>query len=325
MSHDYDVIVYGTVCLDTIWRVPYLPPPGGYMEILEECKAIGGEAGNTAMALSRWGARVALVGNALGADADGALLRSLFAADAPDLDTRHLTFSNEIPTPYCICIATPDGQRTMYGSGFAALHCPPLDRGLARSARFFTLDPNAWEAGLRAGVVAAEEGLFVVAMDYSTVPSMNEIASIVVTSHEHVGASRSPEEYAGYAAQIRDQYGPTTIVTRGEHGCFVAEKGGAPGTVLPIPAYVAPEVVDSTGAGDIFRAGLIYGQMQEWELPRTLRFASAAAALNCGAMGGWGGVRSLEEIAEFQRAAAPSPPTPSPRLPSLRSAGEGAH
>ena len=67
-----------------------------------------------------------------------------------------------------------------------------------------------------------------------------------------------------------------------------------------MPAYVAPAVVDSTGAGDVFRAGLIYGRLQSWDLERAIQFASAAAALNCGEMGGWCGVRSVEEIQEFQ-------------------------
>src|SRR5690242_16868994 len=108
MSYRYDVIVYGTVCLDAIWRVRQLPPPGGYVNIQEERKMVGGEAANTAIALARWGARVALVGNGLGDDEDGHLLRALFAAQTPELETRFLATSSEWHTPFCLCIATPD-------------------------------------------------------------------------------------------------------------------------------------------------------------------------------------------------------------------------
>ena len=48
MSQEIEVIVYGTVCLDVIWRVKSLPQPGEYVRILEERKVIGGEAANTA-------------------------------------------------------------------------------------------------------------------------------------------------------------------------------------------------------------------------------------------------------------------------------------
>lgn len=46
----YEVIVYGTVCLDGIWRVDNLPPLNGYVDVREARQRIGGEASNTAMA-----------------------------------------------------------------------------------------------------------------------------------------------------------------------------------------------------------------------------------------------------------------------------------
>jgi sugar/nucleoside kinase (ribokinase family) len=299
MAREYDVIVYGTVCLDAIWRVRDLPPLGGYMPIQEERTMVGGEAANTAIALARWGVRVALVGNALGDDADGRLLRELFAQQSPEIDTRFLATLPEARTPFCLCIATPDGHRTMFGRGFSEMQSPPLDPELARSARLFTLEPNAWNPGLRACSVAAQAGLSIVAMDYTRAPEVNRVSTIAVTSTDHIGPDKPLEALKAFAAGIRDDYGPTTIVTCGAKGCLVAAKGQT-GEVVPIPAYTLPEVIDTTGAGDIFRAGLIYGELQSWDLLRTVRFASAAAALNCGAMGGWGGVRSVEEIAAFQ-------------------------
>jgi sulfofructose kinase len=55
-------------------------------------------------------------------------------------------------------------------------------------------------------------------------------------------------------------------------------------------------VVDTTGAGDIFHAGFIYGLLRNWPLDRQLDFSCAAAAINCMATGARGGIRSVEEI-----------------------------
>jgi sulfofructose kinase len=65
--------------------------------------------------------------------------------------------------------------------------------------------------------------------------------------------------------------------------------------LLHTPAYCVP-VLDTTGAGDIFHAGFIYGLLQDWPLERQLDFACAAAALNCTAVGARGGIQALEEI-----------------------------
>jgi sugar/nucleoside kinase (ribokinase family) len=68
-----------------------------------------------------------------------------------------------------------------------------------------------------------------------------------------------------------------------------------------MPAFTV-EAVDTTGAGDVFHAGYIYGLLQEWDLERVLRFASAMAALTCKKVGGRTGAPGLGEVVEFLRA-----------------------
>jgi sulfofructose kinase len=66
------------------------------------------------------------------------------------------------------------------------------------------------------------------------------------------------------------------------------------------PAIRVP-TLDTTGAGDIFHGGFIYGLLQSWPLDRILDFACAAAALNCTALGARAGIGSLAEIERLRR------------------------
>ena len=68
------------------------------------------------------------------------------------------------------------------------------------------------------------------------------------------------------------------------------------------------KVLDTTGAGDIFHAGFIYGLLQEWPIERQLEFACAAAALNCKAVGARGGIQPVEKIEKCMTTVAKYPP-----------------
>src|SRR3569623_2110690 len=81
----YPVVVFGTVCLDRVRRLPNLPARGGYVEAIDEALALGGEAANTALALAAWGGSPILASNPLGDDADGQDLRERVRDRALDL------------------------------------------------------------------------------------------------------------------------------------------------------------------------------------------------------------------------------------------------
>jgi sugar/nucleoside kinase (ribokinase family) len=57
--------------------------------------------------------------------------------------------------------------------------------------------------------------------------------------------------------------------------------------------------IDTTGAGDVFHAGFIYGLLQNWEVAEILRFSNAVAALKCRDLGGRKGIPTLEEAQKF--------------------------
>ncbi len=291
MKRKWEVICYGTVVTDYVWNIERLPEPDGWTSIRSEKRMIGGEASNTAIALAKWGVETALMGSALGTDSEGEALRKSFAEHAPTLDLSLQPIREDVKTPFCACLVTDDGRRTMLGSGEEALFPPPMTPEIALQAQYVTADTNKWKESEAALLTAVEAGAAAVAMDFARSEAVCEAARISLVSHlrDESGSFR------GYAERMRDRYGQTFIVTAGAEGSFVAAKGETGEAVL-IPAFRLDRVVDSTGAGDLYRAGILYGEVQGWPIVRSARFASLAAALNCLGLGGWGGVAPLETL-----------------------------
>ena len=95
--------------------------------------------------------------------------------------------------------------------------------------------------------------------------------------------------------RMQSRYGcRLTAATLGEDG-VVAWDGRR---FLHSAAYRVP-VVDTTGAGDIFRAGFIYGLLRDWPLDRLLDFSCAAGALNCTAAGARGGIQPVSVLEQL--------------------------
>ena len=85
------------------------------------------------------------------------------------------------------------------------------------------------------------------------------------------------------------------MVTSGENGVSVFREDG---TSFHQPAYPVP-VVDTTGAGDAFRSGLMYGYLRGWTLTRSVQFAAGAASLTCRNIGGGGHVRGEGQVMQL--------------------------
>ncbi len=102
--------------------------------------------------------------------------------------------------------------------------------------------------------------------------------------------SEDPQELAG-------RYGCRVVgITRGAGGAtFFAD-----GRLLESRAFKVP-VADTTGAGDVFHGGFIYGLLQNWNLEDTIRFAHAVAAMKCMHIGARRGIPALPQVQEFLR------------------------
>lgn len=295
----YDVICYGTLCQDRIIRIPRYPHIGTSIWIEQDSLKLGGEAANTALALNAWGQKTLLLGSVLGADERGQWLAKQLAA-LEHVDISRLERSSAAHTPYCLIMATPDAERTMFGryfnlmQGQAVTELPP--------ARVFTLDPYCGANAGQAARVAHRQGIKIVAMDVLEHPEIAEVSDIIVTSYQHIDLHAPLDALVQRGQEAAMRYSATVIVTAGERGSVALSPEGNLLHHQHAVLVPAERVLDATGCGDVYRAGLVCGEALEWPLEQSMAFGSAAAALNLMGMGGAGLTLPVDQTLSIARA-----------------------
>jgi sugar/nucleoside kinase (ribokinase family) len=271
-----------------------LPPAGGYVEIESEVTLLGGEASNTANALHRWSQAVTLWCNPLGDGADGQTLVDLLRVR--DLDPQPLAAASV--TPVCEIYVTDDGERTMFGRGFAQLgNALTLEKIRWETGKWFTAEPNMGRIARDAVAEANTHDMKVYVMDFNREDEPMQPGNFWQSSTDWAGVKNNVQRNVEWVKVWVQKKRCFAILSDGPNG-FVA--GGFDGLrehpVRAYPPYPAAKVVDTTGAGDLFRAGMLYGLESGWELFRCLQFASAAGCLKCQYLGATTQVPTVQEI-----------------------------
>jgi len=294
------ILVFGTICLDRLRRVPQLPAPGGYTEVQDEALMLGGEAANTANALVTWGRQVCLAGNSLGSGPDADLLNELLddkGLRSSLLKLRSVADDQSDPTPVCDIYVTPDGERTMFGRGFAGMH-PVFEAGSLpfESGSWFTAEPNMDAPSREMARLAIEAGMRTYLMDFIRPDEPIAEGSFWQSSTDWAGHKNNTQKNVQWVKAWIAKYGCFTVLSDGPNG-FVAGSPTMP--ARSYPPYPTPVVVDTTGAGDMFRAGMLFGLDQGWETSKCLQFASAAGCLKCRALGATTDVPAVDEVLAY--------------------------
>jgi sugar/nucleoside kinase (ribokinase family) len=183
------------------------------------------------------------------------------------------------------------GERTILWRRDAALQYPvtQLQRELIVTARILHLDGCDTAAALQAARWAREAGIpVVIDIDEIYDSSTQELLRLV----DYLIAS---SDFADDPREVAGRYGcPVVGITRGADGATFWDRG----RLLQSPAFHVP-VADTTGAGDVFHGGFIYGLIQNWSLDDVVRFAHAVAAMKCMHIGARRGIPTLREVREF--------------------------
>jgi sugar/nucleoside kinase (ribokinase family) len=303
----YDVLGIGNAIVDVIARAEddFLVRHGmhkGSMTLIDEERAqqvydamgpalesSGGSAANTIVGVASLGARAAFIGKVRD-DALGTVFTHDIRAAGVAFDTPP-AFDGP-STARCYVLVTPDGQRTLntYLGAAQDLHPEDIDAETIASAAITYLegylwDPkNAKDAFLKAAAIAHDSHRLV-ALTLSDAFCVDrwraeflelmrtDIVDILFANEAELHSLYQTADFAAAVAALR-QDARFAVVTRGEKGCSVI----TPDKTTEVPAALVERVVDTTGAGDLFAAGFLFGHARGHDHALSARLGAFAAA-----------------------------------------------
>jgi sulfofructose kinase len=288
-----DVVGIGLNATDTHIPVPHFPESGSKVEIHSANALLGGQVATAMVACQRWGLRTRYVGK-VGQDHAAALHRAEF--ERMGVET-HLFAAHDCPSQQAFILVEPTGERTVLWKRDLRLTLLPeeLDCDWIVNARVLHLDGHDTAAATLAAQWARNAGIPVVAdLDdlYAGYEALLLNIDFLITSRDIPARLSGDQDLYDSLPRIARRYGcRLAAATLGQEGVLAWD-----GKRFHYASAYCIDAVDTTGAGDIFHAGFIYGLAQSWPIQRQLEFACAAAALNCTAIGARGGIQSIENI-----------------------------
>jgi sugar/nucleoside kinase (ribokinase family) len=303
----------GTYIVDVLGRPVSELPRGQVSSRLEEIRMTpAGTAGGTSVDLARLGADVIAVG-AIGMDKIGDFLVSALLDEG--VNASYLVRKESVQTSATMLPIHPDGSRP-------AWHVPGANST-------FTLEDVPWDAlagcdavhlggltalpgidGEPAGQILAhaqEHGALTTA-DFLGVRGdapVTQLArclshvDIFMPNEDEALAATGEAEAAAAAEALRALGARSVIVKRGPDGCLVLDADGA----RSFPTRQLP-VVDTTGCGDAFCAGVIAASCAGWSIDEAAVLGCATGTLNVRGLGSDAGARDVEEALAFAGEAA---------------------
>lgn len=290
----FDVVGMGFNTMDHVCLVPRHPRLDAKDRMAGYLRQPGGQIPTALVALQRWGLRTAYVGP-FGDDEGGRIQQASLVAEGVDISASRVCdgVASQVSV---ILVDQVTGERAVLWNrpeqlrlqGSAAL------RARLTSGKVLFLDADDIDTAIEAARSAREAGV-VVALDVDVPTSRTgellALADVVIVSASFpprlTGITDLPRALARLAGM-----GPRFVVATLGAGGALAVAEGRPHFE---PAFRV-SAADTTAAGDVFHAGCLYGLLREWEDCRTLRFAAAAAALECTRLGGRAAIPSLGEV-----------------------------
>jgi len=283
----------GQCSLDEIAVLSAFPVEDSKPEATELLTQGGGPIATALVTLARLGVPAHFMG-IIGDDDAGQAIRKGLRTEG--ISTKGLiTRKDATSQRACIIVNTGKGSRTVIWQRTSATALAPAEiiTPLIKNASILLLDGLMEDASLAAAELAKDSGVPVLLDAGSMRPGMTKLAKAsdyIVTSESFARAVASSPVKALKELRTLNPQAKAITITLGKEGSITCAKGKRTFR----DAYKV-NVIDTTGAGDVFHGGFAYAVISGWSMEKTIEFASACAALKCRQPGGRTAIPTLKE------------------------------
>lgn len=291
------VVGLGQCSLDILGRMNCYPELDQKVELTSLLLQGGGPVATALVTLARLGIETAMVG-ATGDDQFGRQIRQELSEEK--IDCTHLLMHPGTSSQVAFIAVDASGHRNIFWHrGTASPEIPrPLEMFLPASVQLLHLDGLHPELATVAAKLARDRQVTTMLDGGTLRPGMETLLPLIdhLVVSEKFARQFSPHPDPDVILRHLAAYGAQAVtITFGSSGSRSIDSEGR----IFCQAAYAMDVVDTTGCGDVFHGGYIYGLLQKWPLPRILDFAAACAALKTRAVGGRTAIPGLREVIAF--------------------------
>lgn len=290
------VVGLGMAGLDFLGVVDHLPRPDTSVDMSQFSIQGGGNVATALVTAATMGLRATYCGK-IADDMFGSLIRESFEQANISLAGLQVEAGCISPFSY-VAVEAAGGHRILFHTrgNCTPLQADEVDLSLLDDADALLLDGHQTAAAIRAAEHANEKGVPVFLDAGAVFEGMGELLSLadVMVAAERFAAEIAPMGELEDSLQELHRMGPETVVlTLGREGSIGLQNN----QVVKASPYPV-EIVDTTGAGDVYRGAFVCSWLQGWPLDKTMRFATVAAGLKCRHLGGRAGMPTREEVEE---------------------------
>jgi Sugar kinases, ribokinase family len=304
MDKIYDVIGIENLIMDFAVQIDHIPCTDGSARMQDFLWQCGGNASSAIVALARLGAKCGMLG-IIGTDVFGQFCKDDLIRH--DVDVSHI-ITQEGNTTFSICLAEGETEgRSFLGHG--GVNNPvteeQVDEAYIASASYLhtsMIHSSARDIAVR---FARKNGVIVSLDAGQYIPGVAErlIADtdLLVMSEDFYlglfgkGSDADIDVIRKNCISLCREGPQAVVVTRGKDGCVGADKHGS----FALPSFSGYQIVDTTGAGDVYHGGFVYAHSQGWDTEYCAKFASAVSYINCTSLGGRVGIPTRDTVERF--------------------------